>query len=71
MASSNGRPDGLVEFHPTETEVAKLIGRAKTDERGLEFLMHGAQDAVAAAFEVHAFVVDAARQRLSASLKTR
>jgi hypothetical protein len=71
MASANGRPDRHVVFRPTEADVAGLIRRAETCAGGVEFLIHGAQDAVAAAFEVHAFVVDAARERLSTAVKMR
>jgi hypothetical protein len=71
MTSANGRPDRFVVFRPTEADVAGLIRRAETCAGGVEFLIHGAQDAVAAAFEVHAFVVDAARQRLTAASRVR
>lgn len=52
-------------FRPTSFEVEELIRKAEDHPGGVEFLLHGAQDAVAAAFEVHAFVVDAARKRLA------
>jgi len=52
-------------FRPTGFDVEELIRKAEEHAGGVEFLMHGAQDAVAAAFEVHAFVVDAARKRLA------
>jgi hypothetical protein len=71
MAGANGWPDRVVAFRPTEADVADLIRRAETCAGGVEFLLHGAQDAVAAAFEVHAFVVDAARQKLAAGMKVR
>jgi len=35
---------------------------------GIEFLLNGSLDAVAATFNVHAFVIDAARDRLSSDL---
>ena len=50
---------------PTSNEVENLISRAKSHELGIEFLTNGALGAVAATFEVHAFVVDAARDQLS------
>lgn len=45
-------------------EVESLISRATDHALGLEFLLRGAHDAVAVTFGVHAFVVDAARDRL-------
>jgi hypothetical protein len=51
-------------FRPTPEQVADLIERACGHELGLEFLRKGAPDAVAAAFGVHAFTVDAARRQL-------
>jgi hypothetical protein len=53
-------------WRPREGEVLDLIRRAEEHELGRAFLAHGAQDAVAAVFGVHAFVVDAARERLAA-----
>lgn len=50
---------------PSEDEVQDLIRRAEAHELGVGFLEQGAQDAVAATFGVHAFVVDAARKRLT------
>lgn len=52
-------------YRPSDGEIRELIRRAGRHVGGTEFLMHGAQDAVAAAFEVHAFVVDGARRRLA------
>lgn len=49
---------------PSDEDVDALIRRARQHELGTEFLLLGAQDAVAATFGVHAFVVDAARDRL-------
>ncbi|MDF1700324.1 MAG: hypothetical protein P1V36_04120 [Planctomycetota bacterium] len=48
-----------------EREIADLIRRADDHELGREFLLHGAQGAVAATFHVHAFLVDAARDQLA------
>ena len=45
-------------------EVHALVERARSHPFGLEFLRHGAPNAVAATFGVHAFVVDAARDHL-------
>ncbi len=50
---------------PEPHEVHALIARAKDHALGLEFLRHGAHDAVAMTFGVHAFVVDAAREHLA------
>jgi hypothetical protein len=50
---------------PESHEVHALIARAKDHALGLEFLRHGAHDAVAMTFGVHAFVVDAAREHLA------
>lgn len=46
-------------------EVIDLIRKAEQHELGRSFLEQGAQDAVAATFGVHAFLVDAARQHLA------
>jgi len=51
-------------YHPSAKEVADLIERAGVHPLGLDFLRHGAQEAVAATFGVHAFTVDAARRLL-------
>ncbi|MDJ0520645.1 MAG: hypothetical protein QNJ90_01080 [Planctomycetota bacterium] len=50
---------------PNDAEVLELIRRAEAHELGRDFLAEGALDAVAATFGVHAFVVDAARERLA------
>jgi hypothetical protein len=47
-----------------EDDVLDLIRRAEGHEWGRGFLESGAQDAVAATFGVHAFLVDAARAHL-------
>lgn len=65
MLESNGRGRILGPYRPSDREIEELIGRAEGHTGGTEFLMHGAQDAVAAAFEVHAFVVDGARKQLA------
>ncbi|MCA8962289.1 MAG: hypothetical protein KDC38_17310 [Planctomycetes bacterium] len=49
-------------FHPSPDAVDELIQRASARPDGLEFLDRGALDAVAAAFGVHAFTVEEARQ---------
>jgi hypothetical protein len=50
---------------PTETEIQDLIERANSHNLGIEFLLNGSLDAVAATFGVHAFVIDGARDQLS------
>jgi len=52
-------------YKPTRDDVDRLIARAREHPFGLDFLRHGALDAVAATFGTHAFVVDAARERLA------
>lgn len=51
-------------YKPSPERVDRLISLARSHPLGLDFLQHGALDAVAATFETHAFVVDEARQRL-------
>lgn len=63
--SAATRGDGPFGFTPTPDEVDALIRHAGGHSLGTEFLRTGALDAVAATFGVHAFVVDAARQRLA------
>ena len=48
-----------------EPDVLDLIRRADDHALGRDFLITGAQDAVAVTFGVHAFVVDAAREHLA------
>lgn len=48
-------------------DILDLIRRADAHELGRDFLLHGALGAVAATFEVSAFLVDAARDRLAQS----
>ncbi|HVG94303.1 MAG TPA: hypothetical protein VND21_07640 [Planctomycetota bacterium] len=56
-------------LHPAHRppEVHALIDSARRHALGLDFLLRGAHDAVAATFGVHAFVVDAARDHLQAA----
>ncbi len=51
-------------YTPGADEVARLIAAATAHPLGLEFLLEGNLCAVATMFGVHAFTVDAARQRL-------
>ncbi|MBZ0268385.1 hypothetical protein K8I85_09540 [bacterium] len=64
-ASRNGNGAGV--NAPVPEQVEALIRRADGHALGTEFLRHGALDAVAATFGVHAFVIDAARERLAAT----
>lgn len=50
---------------PSEKEIQHLIERAESHDLGIEFLVHGSLEAVAATFGVHAFVIDGARDQLS------
>jgi len=56
---------GKCGFTPCERDVHDLIRKAEAHQLGTEFLKTGALDSVAAMFEVHAFVVDAARRKLN------
>lgn len=49
---------------PSPQEIDDLIVRASAHPLGIEFLKGGLLDSVAAIFQVHAFVVDGARERL-------
>lgn len=49
---------------PTDDDLRALIRRADDHALGRDFLLHGALGAVAATFGVHAYVVDAVRDRL-------
>ena len=62
---SGNRQRVLRRFEPSSQDVEKLIESAERHSLGTDFLVHGAQDAVAATFRVHAFVVDAARAHLA------
>ncbi len=53
-------------YQPKSAEIADLIFRAEKHPLGTEFLHEGALDAVSAIFEAHAFVVEQAREHLSA-----
>ncbi|MHC4767449.1 MAG: hypothetical protein ACYTEI_01905 [Planctomycetota bacterium] len=53
-------------YRPTREEVDDLIRRAEAHQLGTEYLVEGALDSVAATFQVHAFVVEAARATLQA-----
>lgn len=59
-----GFPGDPLRNRPTSAEVDRLISLARRHPLGVEFLRQGALDAVAATFQTHAFVVDAARERL-------
>ncbi len=52
-------------YRPTRQEVDELIRRASEHELGTEYLLQGALDSVAATFQVHAFVIEAARTALA------
>jgi hypothetical protein len=53
---------GSAHTHPEVVEA--LIDRAKNHPLGTEFLSQGSLDSVAAAFQAHAFTVEAAREKL-------
>lgn len=56
---------------PGSAEVEALIRLAEGHPLGLDYLREGLPDSVAATFGVHAFVVDAARERLAAAVAPR
>ena len=58
------KPDNTPEM---DHAVEDLLRRAAEHSLGAEFVARGSLDAVAATFEVHAFVVAAARNALAAS----
>jgi hypothetical protein len=64
MAQTHGIQRLPRSHEPTPAEVDDLLRRAAEHPLGSDFLLDGALDAVAATFQVHAFVVDAARERL-------
>ena len=65
MSNQNMARPGLPRnFTPSQADVDSLINRAGTHELGVDFLKTGSPDAIAAMFEVHAFVVDAARDKI-------
>lgn len=65
MSENLQRRKGICGFTPCEADVQDLIRKAEGHQLGTEFLRTGALDAVAAMFEVHAFVVEAARRKLN------
>ncbi len=65
MTDSDRTNGVLTTDRPSRAEVDALIKRASNHRLGTRFLIDGALDAVAATFNVHAFVVDAAREVLS------
>ena len=67
MTDSDRTKGVLTIERPSRAQVDALIQRASNHRLGTPFLIDGALDAVAATFNVHAFVVDAAREVLGAS----
>ncbi len=66
MGNQNmARPGLPCNFIPSQVDVDSLISRAGQHELGVDFLKTGSPDAIAAMFEVHAFVVDAAREKIN------
>ena len=65
MTDSDRTNGVLTTDRPNRAEVNALIQQASNHPLGTRFLIDGALDAVAATFNVHAFVVDAAREVLS------
>ena len=63
-ATVTATPETEHRFVPSDGMVTDLVGRATTHPLGTTFLREGSLDAVAAVFQCHAFVVEAARQRL-------
>ncbi|KAF0246822.1 MAG: hypothetical protein FD180_352 [Planctomycetota bacterium] len=61
-AKSHGAHHGA--GHTDPRVVDALIDRAKNHPLGTEFLSQGSLDSVSAAFQTHAFTVEAARERL-------
>ncbi|MBL1217588.1 MAG: hypothetical protein D8M59_08840 [Planctomycetes bacterium] len=53
-----------VRFTPSAQVIEQLIRRAEKHPLGMEYLVNGSLDSVSATFGVHAFVVDAAREKL-------
>ena len=62
MSESDLRPA----YVPSDREIAELIAAATSHPLGIQFLIEGQLCAVATMFRVHAFTVDAARERLRA-----
>ncbi len=65
MTDNNRTDEFIGKYHPTASEIAKLMQQAADHPLGKNFLLEGALDSVAATFGVHAFVVDAARESLN------
>jgi hypothetical protein len=57
-------------YRPTADEIDDLLRRAAAHELGTDYLQRGALDSVAATFQVHAFVVEAARRALESKDST-
>ncbi len=53
-------------YVPSDREIGELIAAATRHPLGIQFLMEGQLCAVATMFGVHAFTVDAARERIRA-----
>lgn len=70
MSEHFDRRKGMCGYTPRESDVQALIRKAEGHDLGTEFLKAGALDAVAAMFEVHAFVVEAARRKLNGTSRT-
>jgi len=66
MTDSDRTNGVLTTDRPNRAEVDALIDQASNHPLGTRFLIDGALDAVAATFNAHAFVVDAAREVLVA-----
>lgn len=60
MSGFDPRPS----YVPSDREVADLIAAAASHPLGIEFLLNGELCAVATMFRVHAFTVDAAREKV-------
>ena len=60
-SDTSGTSDG---YHPSKAEIQELLTQASNHPRGVDFLLSGALDAVAATFHAHAFCVDAAREAI-------
>lgn len=59
-------PEPRPTYVPSDREIADLIALAAGHPLGVQFLIEGQLCAVATMFRVHAFTVDAARERLRA-----
>ncbi len=59
--------DTRVRYSPTTKEIKSLIQAAEKHPLGINYLKSGAPDSVASTFQVHAFVVDSAREKLGRS----